>query len=147
MKIAKIAVLMLVVVSVAQAQQKHATLSEQKACGDQAKKFFNEFEAPKHATKYEFTSHYDSANKVCYIRIDTAAAALKNGEVSISSLVADAFEGRELAYYLWFSEAGKKYWEVKPTMCHVKPINGEKITCESTEEFESLVDKHFGLGE
>jgi hypothetical protein len=145
MKIATIVVLMLVVASVTQAQQKHATLSEQKACAHQAKKFFNEGEPPKDATKYEFTSHYDAANKVCYVRVDTAV--ILNGKLSVSSLVADAFEGRELAYYLRSSDPGKKYWEVKPTMCHVKSIDGEKITCESTEEFESLVDKHFGLGE
>lgn len=93
MKIAKIAVLILVVASVTQAQQKHATLFEQSACADQAKKFFNEGEAPKHATKYEFTNHYDASNKVCYVRVDTTI--FENGKASGSSLVA---EGREVAY-------------------------------------------------
>jgi hypothetical protein len=41
---------------------------------------------------------------------------------------------------------GKKYWEVKPTDCNVKPPGQDEITCTSSEEFHKLVDKYFGIG-
>jgi hypothetical protein len=132
----------------ARAQQAHAPLSDQKACSIQAKKFFNETEYSddsKHPLKNEFTSHYDSAVKVCYVRIDYSSQEGKT--VSVSSYVFDAFEGRALAEYVWLSQPGKRYWEVKPTTCNVKPINKEKTYCKTTEEFEDLVDRLFGLGE
>jgi hypothetical protein len=150
MKITKIVVLMLLVVSVteAQAQQKHAALSEQKMCADQAKKFYNGTsysDNNKKAVKNEFTSHYDAPEKVCYVRINYN---LLNGQqLSVGSYIFDAFEGRNLASYIWISEPKKKYWEVKPVLCWVKPIGDKKADCESSAEFETLVDKHFGLGE
>src|ERR1700731_975039 len=131
----------------ASAQTKHAPLAEQGKCAAQAKKFYNETDFPntKHATKNEFISHYDAVNQICYIRIDVST--IENGKVAVSSYVFDAFEGRSLASYIWFPEKDKKYWEVKPMECNVKPVNGKKIVCKSTEEFEDLVDKYFGLGE
>jgi hypothetical protein len=132
----------------ARAQQAHASLSDQKMCAAQAKKFFDETDYSdnsKHPLKNEFTSHYDPAAKVCYVRIDYNTRDGKT--INVSSYVFDAFEGRELAEYIWFSQPDKKYWDVKPTMCHVKPINQEKTYCTTTEEFESLVDRLFGLGE
>jgi len=129
------------------AQTKHAPLSEQRKCADQAKKFYNETDFPntKHATKNEFTSHYDATNLVCYVRVNVST--VENDMVAVSSYVFDAFENRTYASYIWFSVKGKKFWEVKPTECSVKPVNSKKIVCESTEEFEDLVDKYFGLGE
>jgi hypothetical protein len=129
------------------AQTKHAPLSEQRMCAAQAKKFYNETDFPntKHATKNEFTSHYDSVNRICYVRVNLTT--VENGMASVGSYIFDAFENRTYASYIWFSQEGKKYWEVKPTECSVKPVNGKKIICESTEEFEDLVDKYFGLGE
>ncbi len=129
------------------AQTKHAPLSEQRMCAAQAKKFYNESDFPnaKHATKNEFTSHYDAANLICYVRINLTT--VENGTVTVASYIFDAFENRAFAAYTWLSVKGKKFWEVKPMECNVKPINGKKIVCESTEEFEDMVDKFFGLGE
>ena len=132
------------------AQQAHSSLSDQKICAVQAKKFFSETaysDDSKKPLKNEFTSHYDAGAKVCYVRIDYNAFDGKTKTVSNSSYVFDAFEGRTLAEYMWFSDPVKKYWEVKPFICNVKPINGSKALCTTTEEFENLVDRLFGLGE
>jgi hypothetical protein len=129
------------------AQTKHAPLAEQAKCAAQAKKFYLESDFPntKHTTKNEFTSHYDAANLICYVRVNVTT--LENDEVAVGSYVFDAFENRTFASYTWISVKGKKFREVKPMECSVRPLNGKKIICESTEEFENLVDKHFGLGE
>lgn len=135
---------------VSTAQQTHASLSEQKTCADQAKKFFNETDYSdnsKHPVKNEFTSHYDATSKVCYVRIDYNHLDSGTKVLSVGSYVFDAFEGRNFASYIWFSDPKKKYWEVKPMECWVKPIKGSKTECKSTEEFEELVDRFFGLGE
>jgi hypothetical protein len=131
----------------ASAQTKHAPLSEQGKCAAQAKKFYNESDFPstKHATKNEFTSHYDAVNLICYVRINVTT--VENGTATVGSYIFDAFENRTFASYTWLSVKGKKYWEVKPMECNVKPINGKKIVCESTQEFEDMVDKYFALGE
>jgi hypothetical protein len=132
------------------AQQVHASLADQKVCAEQAKKFFNETDYSdnsKKPIKNEYTSHYDAAAKVCYVRIDFNIYDAKTKKLTASSYVFDAFEGRNFAEYVWFSDPVKKYWEVKPFSCSVKPMNGEKLFCNSTEEFEKMVDRYFGLGE
>jgi hypothetical protein len=40
----------------------------------------------------------------------------------------------------------KKYWEVAPVECYVKPLGHAKIQCKSNDEFETLVEKYFGIG-
>jgi hypothetical protein len=42
--------------------------------------------------------------------------------------------------------ASKKYWEVAPTVCWVKPLGHAKIQCKTDDEFEELVDRYFGIG-
>jgi len=131
----------------AAAQQRHATIAEQKICAAQAKKFYDETDNSntKNTTKNEYFSHYDDAAKVCYIRIDVAI--YENKRATMSSYVFDAFEGRTYAEYVWLEEPGKFFWDVKPVQCDIKPIGSPKQVCSSTEEFEALVDKFFGLGE
>jgi hypothetical protein len=150
MKIILSILLLSFIVSQAAGQQAHASLSEQKMCADQAKKFFKDTDFAddsKHPLKNEFTSHYDASRKICYVRIDYSMKTGGKSEVSISSYVFDAFEGRNVAAYTWISETGKKYWEVKPVECSIKPVGEPKRYCTTTEEFEAEVDKLFGLGE
>jgi hypothetical protein len=145
--ITSIAVLTLLIgCTEARAQQRHGTIAEQKICAAQAKKFYDETDNSntKNTTKNEYFSHYDGAAKVCYVRIDVSI--LENNRQTTSSYVFDAFEGRTYAEYIWLS-GDKVYWLVKPAMCDIKPIGGPKQDCTSTEEFEALVDKFFGLGE
>jgi hypothetical protein len=137
-------------VSQAAGQQAHSSLSDQKMCAAQAKKFFMETDFSndsKHPLKNEFTSHYDAPKKICYVRINYTIRTPETTEIAVSNYVFDAFEGRGLASYIWISEKGKKFWEVKPMECWVKPVGGSKANCASSEGFEAAVEKHFGLGE
>lgn len=131
-------------------QQTHAALSEQKMCATQAKKFFNETaysDNSRHPLKNEFTSHYDAANKVCYVRIDYTKFDTRSKSNSVGIYVFDAFEGRNLASYIQILDREWKNIGKEPTECWVKPINGSRTNCSTEEEFESLVDRLFGLGE
>lgn len=137
-------------VSHAAAQQVHSSLSDQKMCAAQAKKFFMETDYSndsKHPLKNEFTSHYDAPKKVCYVRINYTTQTPGKAEISVGQYVFDAFEGRGLASYIWISQKDKKFWEVKPVECWVKPVGGTKANCASSEEFEGEVERNFGLGE
>jgi len=143
--------------SVADGQEPRlATLAQQKMCADQAKRAFNESDASKpirdktmrRVSPAEYTSHYDAKANVCYIMVRENDIFDKDNEktVSNSMVVYDAFEGRVYANYLWFSQKDKKYWEVAPMDCNIKPRGQDEITCKSSEEFQHLVDKHFGIG-
>jgi hypothetical protein len=127
---------------------RQATLAQQKMCADQAQRSFNEsaFSEPKKTDteSYEYTSHYDAAANVCYIMVHGAPTG--RGALSSSDVVYDAFEGRVYANYIWINTENKKYWEVPPTECSVKPRGGDEIICRSSDEFETLIDKHFGIG-
>ena len=67
--------------------------------------------------------------------------------IVVSHIVYDAFEGRSFASYRWVNAENKKYWEVTPEECMVKPRGQTEITCKSSAEFEELVDKYFGIGD
>lgn len=157
MKTLAIILFSLLAMGIVQGQEpRHATLLEQKICADQAKRSFDESDASKpikdktmkRVSPADYSSHYDAKANICYIMVHEAnifdeASAKK---VSISMIVYDAFEGRVYANYLWFSQKDKKAWEVAPMECSVKPRGQDEITCKSSEEFERLVDKHFGIG-
>ena len=153
-----ILILSLLAAGATQAQEPRlATLAQQKMCADQAKRAFNDSDASKppndkkmrRVSPPEYTSHYDAKANICYIMVHESNI-LDNEDgtkiIAISFLVYDAFEGRVYANYLWFSEKDKKGWEVKPMECSVKPRGQDEITCKSDDEFEKLVDKHFGIG-
>jgi hypothetical protein len=123
-------------------QRRLATLAQQKMCGEKAEKEFHKYN-PKASPLDDYTSHYDAQANVCYMMVHTV---LTNQGVSVSNIVTDAFEGRGYASYIWINPQGKKYWEVAPNDCTVKPRGQAIITCKSSEEFEGLVDKYFGIG-
>jgi len=123
-------------------QRRLATLTQQKMCDERAEKEFHKYN-PKASPADSYTSHYDAQANVCYMMVHTV---LTDQGVSVSNTVTDAFEGRGYASYIWINSQGKKYWEVAPTDCTVKPRGQAIITCKSSEEFESLVDKYFGIG-
>jgi hypothetical protein len=129
---------------------RQATLTQQKMCADQAKRAFHEMDAAEPKRKHnsvdstDYTSHYDAKVNVCYI-MTSSVLYLGNGTESVGRVVSDAFEGRVYASYLWLSDKVKKYWEVKPVDCSVKPRGQPEITCKDSDEFEQLVDKYFGV--
>jgi hypothetical protein len=125
------------------AKSRPATLAQQKMCSDQARKKFQE-DYPNPSVSTSYTSHYDAKVNVCYIRVHEVGVA--NGAPSVSDTIYDAFEGREHGSYFWLNDKGKKYWEVAPFECYVKPLGEERISCSTAKEFEELAEKHFGLG-
>jgi hypothetical protein len=123
-------------------QPRLATLAQQKVCAEQAEKQFNSTSASQGSA--EFTSHYDARANVCYIMVHDARVSYGNPTVSV--VVYDAFEGRVYANYMWINSQKKKYWEVAPMECDVKPRGQPEIVCKSSDEFEELIDKYFGIG-
>ncbi len=134
-----------------QSQPRLATVEQQKMCSEQAEKQFNTIE--QNAKKFktigasdlsDYTSHYDARANVCYMRIQYHSAS-KN-VVSYIETVFDAFEGRGYARYEWVNAQKKKYWEVAPAECVVYPRGQPEIKCKSSDEFDALVEKYFGIG-
>lgn len=120
----------------------NATLSQQKMCDEQAAKRFNEYIDQKARDFDSYTSHYDPSVNVCYVRVNQTLVEKIPGN---SSTITDAFEGRVYATYLWSNPKGKKYWEVAPTMCEIYLPAKDVITCSSSNEFDSLTEKYFGV--
>ena len=133
----------------AQAQgSRLATLTQQKMCADQARKFFSEYESGTQKSRDvvpdSYIDHYDAKANVCYVAIVSESS---DGEQTIinSTKVFDAFEQTSYALYIWKSARVKKAWEVKPLWCTVEPRGQREITCNSEDEFNELVEKYFGL--
>jgi|SRR5579862_1677852 len=130
--------------------QKNANLDEQKKCDAQANKVYHQSrELDGHHTEDStgmnyYTSHFDPSLNSCYVWIRWAKMD-KDG-FAFANTVEDAFEGRVYASFMWMNLNGKKAWEVKPIECWVKPRKQEKISCESEDDFDKLVEKNFGIG-
>jgi hypothetical protein len=129
--------------------QKNASLDEQKKCDAQASRVYHEgrardgYHGEDSTGMNGYTSHFDPATNICYVWVRYGKT--DGNTVTFADTISDAFEGRLYASYLWFNP-GKKAWEVQPTTCSVKPRKQEEITCKNEEEFDSLVDKYFGIG-
>jgi hypothetical protein len=118
---------------------RQATLVQQKICAEQAKKTFHEDNPtrPEHMLTWEYTSHYDAAMNVCYIM--THFVQVKDSTFNLSYTVYDAFEGREYANFIQTSPKEKPW-------CEITPLGKDAITCNTSDEFQALVDKNFGIG-
>lgn len=141
-------VLMIASVAVGQtAKPRLATLAQQKTCAVEARRVFNESYSTDadNGLTYKYTSHYDPEANVCYILVQ-GVGVFKDGVPGESELVFDAIEGRTYAAYTWINSQNKKFWEVTPMQCNVHPRGQDAITCKSSDEFDSLIDKYFGIG-
>jgi hypothetical protein len=119
-------------------QPRLATLSQQKMCADQADKQFNIYGTPQSGdTATQFVSHYDARANVCYMWIHRAGT--NYGKIRVSDIVFDAFENHDYATYLGSPS------DVAPSSCDVKPRGQPEITCKSSDEFDALVEKYFGI--
>jgi hypothetical protein len=135
------------------APRRMATLAQQKMCDEQAKKRFHEEYERDNGSRpnwtNEHTSHFDASANVCYMTI-YRFATLTSDEPGAPGLqtdeVYDAFEGRRYASYEWHASPGRKYSEVPPTDCRVKPRGRAAITCTSFDEYQKLIEKYFGIG-
>jgi hypothetical protein len=115
-----------------------ASLAQQKMCDEQAAKKFREYTAGSAAVSH-YTSRYDPAVNVCYIRVYYVGGGKS---AIVTDTIYDAFGGRVYAAYGWSESRGDV-----PTMCKLfipdKPVQ----LCRSPEEFSELVQKYFGVAE
>lgn len=126
-----------------------ATLAQQKMCDEQAAKRFHEDEnsddfgtKKKNPPITSYTSHYDPAVNVCYVRINSFGGV---DSAAVSDVVYDAFGGRVYATYIWVNPLKKKFYEVPPSECEIN-IPGKPLEkCNSSEEFNELAEKYFGV--
>jgi hypothetical protein len=121
------------------AKPRQATLAQQKMCAEQAQKIFKEDNPtrPEHAITWEYTSHYEPRTNVCYIMTHTAT--VKDKGFSISYAVYDAIEGRG---YASFIQIDKDVME-----CDITRPGQDEEQCHSSDEFRTLVEKYFGVGQ
>jgi hypothetical protein len=92
-----------------------------------------------------YINHNDANANVCYVAIVRFDSIDGGQTMTTSTGVFDAFENTSYATYVWTSDKTKKYWQVKPTMCSVRPPGMPSVTCKSDAEFDELVEKYFGL--
>lgn len=124
-------------------QPRQATLSQQKMCAEQARKFFLDPEM-EHLGWTEYTSHYDAKRNVCYVmvRMDMHLDKQHSEEFhAIAFEVFDTFEGVQRALMQRNAIGPRK----EPYACHVKPSGQEQIDCKTEDEFDALVMKYFGI--
>src|ERR1700761_2239891 len=101
------------------------TIAQQKACADQARVSFSEFRTADKTdiVVYDesYTDHFDVSTTTCYVEFLYTFSLDRGSTMTVSKTVQDAFEGREYATYIWSSKENKKYWDVPPEVCSVKP--------------------------
>ena len=69
------------------------------------------------------------------------ATSYKSGQMVTSRFLLDAFEQREYGEYMWLSDKGKKFWDVKPAMCKEVPLVGDEQFCHSDDEYKAIVKR------
>ncbi len=126
-----------------------ASLAQQKMCDEQAGKEFRGNRSidsiPKSSTDISsYTSHYDPAVNVCYVRVNSSSI----GKIPVETdVVYDAFGGRVYANYIWVNSQNKKYWGVSPSTCEIDIPGKPAEKCTSAEEFNELTEKYFGVSQ
>jgi hypothetical protein len=65
----------------------------------------------------------------------------KTGEgfQAITAELTDAIERQTYATYGWLSDEKKKYWEVAPMTCELRPSLSDKRYCKDRDEFDAFV--------
>jgi hypothetical protein len=121
-----------------------ATLARREKCARQADEVFKSGGWDKQALA-GYINHFNDALNKCFILINSTTSDEKSpGVVFRNSGVSDAFEGTDYAQYIWRSEAGKKYWEVKPFLCSVITQAGDTKHCASEDEYNELIKYYMG---
>jgi hypothetical protein len=114
------------------AQLDKCNLESQEKCARGAKQAFHDAGYDKN-TLGGYVCHYNKKLNKCFIEI-TATSVSKNGAISTSKTLFDAFEGREYANFFIYVPKGKAYYEVKPTLC--KMLDNY---CTTEEEYNAFV--------
>ena len=115
--------------------QTTASLDLQEKCAKQSQAAFKRdgFEKEQLAS---FSNHYSEKLNRCFVEYESTNANF------VTKVVSDAFEGKVYGSYMWRPDKVKKYWEVPPIQCTVTLPSGEKKTCHSSDEFDSLVKEY-----
>jgi seryl-tRNA synthetase len=120
---------------------KTATLDLQEKCAKQAREEFHSLGWDKHELA-DVSNHYNAKLNKCFMQIQDTDAKSVRGTIVTSTTVADAFEGKVYATYIWSTQKNKKYWEVPPLECKVTLLSGEEKICHSSDEFDELVKQY-----
>lgn len=142
--------IVIAVMSPARPQETRSTLAQQKMCADQADKFFHGLVSPGAPRKQidslvaSYVDHYDAKANTCYVAVNRNQPS---GKVFVySTTVFDAFEGTGYASYIQTSDRVIAGSPVKPPVwCSIEPRGQAKVPCKSEEEFDTLVEKYFGV--
>ena len=126
-----------------QAALKATTLDLQGKCARQAYETFKNLGWDKKPSA-NYGNHYHSGLSKCFILIEDTNSSSYPGRIVETKFVLDAFEGASYGYYQWISDTVKKYWEVKPIMCDITLLSGEKVHCQSQGEFDEWVKGYMG---
>jgi hypothetical protein len=128
---------------------KSENLDLQEKCAKQAQAQFKLDGWDKKSGGAFFSNHYNEKLNKCFMMIENAGeeSSLHDGTFIDTKILLDAFEGKPYAEYIWHSDKGKKYWEVPPQLCHVWLLNGEKKTCNSSDEFDELVGDYMSYSD
>jgi hypothetical protein len=118
-------------------EQKGASLEYQEKCAAQAKRTFDElgYKARKLAG---YENHYNAKMNRCFVEIDDTDTSY-SPTIWTHKILQDAYEGKMYGQYHWHTMKDKKYWEVPPFQCKVLSLSGEDQSCNSDEEYETLI--------
>ena len=120
-------------------------------CAEQAKKMFNEYKSEPLANIFlkdpqpreldtGYQSHYNAKLGKCFMEItSTTIFDQLGGDASFYRFLADAYERRLYADYMWTSRKDKKYWEVPPTICRLIASSASEQICKSEDEYKAFV--------
>jgi hypothetical protein len=111
-------------------------LESQEKCAQGAKQFFHDAGYDQKNTLAGYVCHYNKKLNKCFIDI-TATILNKNGAASTSKSLYDAFEGKEYASFFMYVRKVEKYYEVKPSQCHMLDNN-----CTTEEEYNAFVKSY-----
>lgn len=123
------------------------SLDQQARCAQQAARAFAELDAENRADMQkmgtgrsrisgDYQSHYNVKLGKCLMFVETTD--MLGAQFVTSAYVRDAYERRQYATYVWMSSDVKKYWEVPPIACEIRPSLHDKRLCKTREEFDEL---------
>lgn len=104
----------------------------QERCSNQARKEFQSL-GWKSSEGDIYSNHYNPELHKCFMLIESHKGP------TITKNLSDAYEGRTYGHYFWMPDKIKKYWEAPPRKCEVTVPSGEVKSCNSDDEFTSLI--------
>jgi hypothetical protein len=137
---------------IAELRSKQAAIDEepslelQSRCASAAKNFFDRFGYTPDQNA-DYTNHYNPKLRKCFIAIKTGQWQKATETMLTSQAVFDAVEGKAYGEYVWKSDKIKKFWEVPPLECDGTDADGNKATCHSDSEFETLMSNYMDIND